>query len=84
VHRVNFRDVVRASGVSPRDLSNAVQKARQTTRTIRTASGVLVEVLTRVGQKTTPGTRTDRVVQKSTSIVVHIHAGLSSMLGERR
>jgi hypothetical protein len=81
---MNFRHLLELQGVSTRDLADALTKSRQATRWIRSASGVVVEVLTHARARVRPGGKPALVLEKGRAIAAEIHRGTNGMLERRQ
>ena len=80
---MNLRLFLQAQGLSARDIDEAVREARQATRMVQTASGALVEVLTRAAYRF-EGERARKILAVGATVAQKVHDGLSEMLGGKQ
>jgi hypothetical protein len=81
---MNFRHLLELQRIPARDLADALTKSREATRFIRSASGVVVEVLTHARARVRTGGKPALVLEKGRAIAAEIHRGTTDMLERRQ
>jgi hypothetical protein len=79
---MNLRVFLQAQGLSASDIDEAIAQARLATRVVQTASGALVEVLTRAALRV-QNERTKLVLVKGAAVVQKVQEGAATLLKER-
>jgi hypothetical protein len=76
---MNLRLMLKAQGVSPSDIDEAVENARKATRVVQLASGALVEVFTRAASRV-KNERAKLILVKSTMVIQKVNEGAATLL----
>lgn len=79
---MNLRQILEMHGVSEHDIEEAVEQARQATRFVHSASGVLVEVLSRVAMRVEKE-KPRAVIAKGAFLLQKVHEGSETLLKKR-
>ena len=76
----DFRDLLLASGVSPRDIADAVRQSRQATERVGAGAKLLARMLAHAGAKAKPGTRRQIAALGGAKLFQKISHGADVML----
>jgi hypothetical protein len=80
---MNLRSFLEMSGVSEKDLKEAVRDARQTTRSVARFMGVAEVILEKAEQRLLPGKKSHAAVVLAKKMVGHVKRGAQTMVNER-